>query len=96
MAEFSDVVEALIEDTKSGKLEWKAMTDSGGYWHTICNEMHFQVRKSGLVEVFGNVPSISLGTSPSLVEVLEELVPLTSLDRVRDEALQTALECLRG
>ena len=63
MAEFSDVVKVLIEDTKSGTLEWKLGTDSGGYWHTRCNGMSFQVRRSGSVEVFGNVPSITLGSS---------------------------------
>ena len=95
MAEFSDVVKALIEDTKSSKLEWKVGTDSGGYWYSSCNGMSFQVRRSGSVEVFGNVPSITLGSSDDLLEVLQQCKPLT-LEVTRDQALKRALECLRG
>ena len=95
MAEFSDVVKALIEETKSGKLEWQIGTDSGGYWHTRCKEMRFQVRTSGLVEVVGSVPSLALGTAPELAEVLQQCKPL-SLEATREAVLKRAIECLRG
>ena len=95
MAEFSDVVKALIEDTKSGKLEWKVGTDSGGYWHSSCNGMSFQVRRSGSLEVYGNVPSITLGNSDDLLEALQQCEPLT-FEVTRDQVLKCALECLRG
>ena len=95
MATFHDVVKELIEKTESGALEWKVATDSGGYWHSICDGMHFQVRRSSLVEVYGNVPSIGLGKSPDLLEVLQQKKPL-ELEVTRDEVLQRALECLQG
>ena len=95
MAEFSDVVKALIEDTKSGKLEWGVWTDSGGYWVAKCNGMSFQVRRSGQVELFGDVPSTSLGMSSELLGVLQQYKPLEP-EVTREQALQRALECLRG
>ena len=94
MAEFKDVEEALIESTKNGKLDWAVGTDSGGYWHTNCDGVRFQVRRSGWVEVFGDAPSMRLGNSPDLLEVLEKHKPL-ALEVTLDEALRRALKCLQ-
>ena len=95
MATAQDVIDELIKQTESGDLEWEAKTDSGGYWHSVCDGVHFQVRRSGLVEVFGQVPSASVGGSSALVKVLQRDKPLdAALEFARDEALRRALECL--
>lgn len=96
MATTQDVINKLIEQTKSGDLEWRAGTDSGGYWHTTCGEIHFQVRRSGLVEVYGRlVPTVPLGDSPEIAKLLEQFKPLDpAIVSTRDEALQIALRCL--
>ena len=95
MATAQDVIDELIKQTKSGDLEWEAKTDSGGYWHTVCGEVHFQVRKSGLIEIFGRAPNTSLGNSSDLVKMLQHHKPLdAALESARDEALQLALKCL--
>ncbi len=95
MATAQDVIDELIKQTESGELEWEAKTDSGGYWHSICDEVHFQVRKSGLVEAYGCVTTASLGNSSSLVKMLQHQKPLdAALESARHEALQLALRCL--
>ena len=95
MATAQDVIDELIKQTESGELEWEAKTDSGGYWISVCDEVHFQVRKSGLIEVFGRVPTASLGNSSTLVTMLQHHKPLdAALESAREEALQLALRCL--
>ena len=95
MATAQDVIDELIKQTESGELKWEAKTDSGGYWHSVCNEVHFQVRRSGLVETFGRVHTASLGNASALAEMLQQRKPLdAALESARDEALQLALRCL--
>ena len=95
MAEFKDVEAALIEQTESGKLKWKVWTDSGGYWVTSCDGVKFTVYLDGRVQVYGDAPYSTLGSSSTLPKVLQESEPIDP-DAIRDVALKLALECLQN
>lgn len=103
MAEAKDVINALIENTKSGKLEWKSEKSTIGNWTTQCDGVEFFVSgRAGEVTITVPIPgftdnykSESLGSSSELLRILQENWPMALVHNpTREEVLQHALECL--
>ena len=96
MAEFRDVERLLIEQTKSGELDWEPRVSAGGgLWQVDCGEVHFFVREiTGSVNVSGGVPVLGIGTSAELLNLLRARHPL-DYEREAAKALEFALNCLR-
>ena len=91
MAELKDVVQELVEKTKSGELEWDPSERSWITEYRDCTfvvftngQMRFRSDESGLVE---------LGSADqNLTSLLASMAPYKPYPL--DEALKIALECL--
>ena len=65
----------------------------GPFWITRCGNLNFTVATDASVRVWGDVPYTPVGTSQTLMKVLEEYRPLV-VELAQDDVLQLALEAL--
>ena len=93
MAEFKDIERELIEQTKSGDLDWTVTNGEVGYWWVMCSEMGYMVNESGMVRVYGKVRPRDLNYSDDLLKLLQEHKPM-SPRLADDEVMRIALEAL--
>lgn len=94
MATCNEVVEALIEATRNGKLKWAACPYQTGWLFRHDETLCFSVTRTG--EIFVSAPTsvTLLVKSSELLGLLERSLPLWHLIP-RDDVLQRALDTLR-